>query len=220
MCGRYTTVESKKLYQRYGVKTPLEHELPASYNLAPGQSAPIVTGDHTNKLELMRWGFLPSWAKDEKMAYRTINARAESLLEKPMWASAYRKARCLVPASGFYEWQKTTGQKRQPFYIHLPKQEIFSFAGLYSYWHDPSGEERATFTIITTEPNKEIEPIHDRMPVILDKDEETAWLDPKNQPADLQPLLNSYEGKLYISRVSLAVNSPANNTADLIKPVV
>lgn len=217
MCGRYTTIESDKLYSRYGIRNRLKSNQPASYNMAPGQYTPIVLGSEQARLELMKWGFTPSWAKDSKIGYRLINARAESLLEKPIWSKAYRISRCLVPASGFYEWQKVGEKSRQPYYFHLPDLPIFSFAGLYSDWNDAEGVEHKTYSIITTKPNDDVASIHDRMPVILDPDEEAAWLDEANRPEDLQPLLNPYQKKMEIYAIDAAVNNPANNNPNLIK---
>ena len=149
-----------------------------------------------------------------------INARAETVAEKPAFRSSFKKHRCLVMADGFYEWQKTEKEK-QPFYIHLKSEKPMGFAGLYSIWTSPEGEEINTCTIIVTSANELLSPIHDRMPVILDTNDLDDWLNPAiEEPAKLLPLLKPYDGKkLELYKVSTKVNSPKNNSADLIKRI-
>ena len=194
-----------------------------NYNAAPGQFLPVVVrGEKGNELQVMKWGVVPRWAKDIKIGYKLINARAESLFEKPMWKPLITRQRALVPANGFYEWQRSDdGKTKTPFYIHPKDQELYSFAGIWETWHDIEGHPLQSFSIITTEPNKEMRDIHNRMPVILTPDEEGQWLDPAViDRADIEPFLHPYhDGGLEIYEVTDEVNTPKNNAAYLIKPV-
>lgn len=218
MCGRYTLFLQGKLKERYQASNELE--LRANYNVAPGQIMPVITRNSPNKIELMKWGLVPSWAKDPKIGYKMINARGETVAEKPSFRSALKKRRCLVPSTGFYEW-KREGDVKTAMLIKCLDQEIFSMAGLYEHWQDDHGNELMTYTIITTSPNKLMESIHDRMPVILGKDQEEEWLNPDvEDPAQLQRLLNPYDTKVMEAYpVSSDVNSPRNNVAQLVERV-
>jgi len=175
---------------------------------------PVVTSDG---LSLMRWGLIPKWAKDEKIGYKLINARSETVFEKPMWKGIVKQHRCLVPANGFYEWQKREAGK-QPFYIHFPDERIFSFAGLWETWlHE--GKEWQSYSILTTSPNQEMEPIHDRMPVILHPDDEAQWLAADTEE-DITVLLAPYEsGVLETYGVGTEVNAVRVNDKTLIDPI-
>jgi putative SOS response-associated peptidase YedK len=219
MCGRYTLFETKGLGKRFNLaKKPMLHATD-NYNVSPGQFMPIVTrGDDGNEASLMKWGLIPHWAKDIKIGYKLINARRESLFEKPMWKAAVLHTRCLVPARGFYEWKQSDAKTKQPFYIHPKDQDLFAFAGLWSTWKDVEGKELRSFTIVTTTPNKEMASVHTRMPVILTPDEENHWLDPTvSDPDLLESLLAPYaNGKLEIYPVSPDVNTPRNNHKRLI----
>jgi putative SOS response-associated peptidase YedK len=166
----------------------------------------------------MRWGLIPSWAKDQSIGSRMINARAETLSEKPSFRDAFRKRRCLVVADGFYEWQKVAGRKR-PMRIVLQTGEPFAFAGLWESWRDPEGTTVRSCTIITTGPNSLIEPIHNRMPVILSRDDEARWLDPEmDDPPSLLQMLAPYpQGAMDAYEISTLVNSPANDVPDCIE---
>jgi putative SOS response-associated peptidase YedK len=222
MCGRYTLHQkSKDISKRFNVAAP--QDIHDNFNVAPGQIMPIVTETEAGRqLELMKWGLVPAWAKDPKIGYKLINARAETMFEKPMWRNAIRKRRCLVPADGFYEWKKLTDDKKarkQPYYIHPKQTELFAFAGIWESWHDAEGMEWKTYSIITTEPNKEMADIHDRMPVILHKEDESSWLDPShnNDQSAIESLLHPYEDNgLDFYEVSPDVNSPRNNDKHLI----
>lgn len=164
-------------------------------------------------MELVQWGLVPSWAKDPKIGNRLINARAESVADKPAFRAAFRRRRCLVPADGYYEWQKRPGGKL-PFLIHLPHDRPFAFAGLWEAWRPPGSDESLyTCTVITTDANERTRPIHDRMPVILNPEHYNLWLDPKLQDASkLQPLLRPLESsELHADPVSTRVNSPRND---------
>ncbi len=220
MCGRYVFTNTDQLQRRFAV-AQLPLDLSPQYNVAPGQTLPVVVaGEAGNAVALMRWGLIPSWSKDPKIGYKMINARAEGVADKPSFRAPLRRQRCLVPASGFYEWRKA-GPTKTPYYIHLKSGELFGFAGLWDRWHDPSGQELHTYTIVTTAPNELMAPIHNRMPVILLRDDEAAWLDPENHDPDLlTALLRPYPAEqLAAYPVSPAVNSVANTGEQLIAPL-
>lgn len=225
MCGRYTIYQTKELANRYRVDDhdldELLASLRANYNVAPGQTLPVVTQDEARHLKLYRWGFIPSWAKDKNIGYKMINSRAETVFEKPMWKGAVLKHRCLIPANGFYEW-KGSGKDKRPYYIYPKDQELFSFAGITSGWTDRNtGEIIESFSILTTSPNKEMESIHDRMPVILKPSDEDRWLDPsQNTPESIADLLVPMkDDSLDMVEVSRDVNSVRNNDEHLIYPI-
>jgi len=212
MCGRYALYGIDEIGDRFEVDVP--EDLKPNYNAAPTQLMPVIT---KNGLEIMRWGLIPKWAKDEKIGYKMINARAETLYDKPMWKGIVKKQRCLIPANGFYEWQKRADGK-QPFYIHLPGDELFAFAGLWEAWSH-NDKVWNTYTIITTSPNAEMEPIHDRMPVILNRDEEQEWIFAENKELHegiLHPLPDS---TLEMHEVSKDVNVVKVNAETLILPM-
>jgi putative SOS response-associated peptidase YedK len=179
---------------------------------------PIITGQPP-QLEPMLWGLVPGWSRDRTRRYPTINARAETVAERPDFRSALRYRRCLVPASGFYEWRKARRGK-QPYYIHLPGEPLFAFAGLWDHWYDPNGDELRTYTIITTTANALMAPIHERMPVILPREVEAAWLDPAETRVDrLRPLLRPLAAEAMAAySVSNAVNDAGADGTVLIEP--
>lgn len=228
MCGRYTYYSSSDLLKRYelseSTKAQLELalDLPDNYNVSPGNTMPvIVRGSLEHKIEFMRWGLIPSWAKDEKIGYKLINAREETLLEKSTWKRLVKSKRCVVPARGFYEWKKLPDGTKQPYYITLKGSDVMSFAGLYDEWHDASGELIMSYTIITTKPNAEMSAIHDRMPVILNKQRMDLWLEPSDlSHAQMDDLLAPLDdGSLEIVRVTNEVNNARNNSSELIYPL-
>lgn len=222
MCGRYTLSQSAEaLAERFQLDEvpPLESQ----YNVAPTNSvATIVVDQHTHKrvLRLLQWGLIPSWAKDSKIGYQMINARSETVSEKPSFRSAFRHRRCLILADGFYEWQRSQG-KKQPFYIRMCDGQSFAFAGLWEHWKGPDGGVIDSCTHLTTEPNELVRPLHNRMPVILKPEHYDLWLDPEvQQPEQLQPLLNPYPSKEMVAfPVSTKVNKPANNDPELVKAI-
>ena len=218
MCGRFTlTTNLGAIAARFGVARFLE-EVGARYNIAPTQTVIVVSDNGTRSLTEMRWGLIPSWAKDPAIGDRMINARAETVATKPAFRVALRKRRCLIPADGFYEWQQV-GRRKQAVYITLKSREPFSFAGLWEAWTAPDGEEIKTCTIITTEANDLLKPIHDRMPVILTREAERVWLDPAIQdPTQLLPLLVPYPAEeMEAYSVSQRVNNPAHDSPDCIQ---
>jgi putative SOS response-associated peptidase YedK len=197
MCGRYTvTLTLEELILRYHTDIPTNKYHTPRYNVAPMQMVMTVVHDgQTNRLGEVRWGLVPSWAKDEKMASGMINARAETLLEKPAFRSLVARRRCLIPADGFYEWQKN-GKAKQPMRIVLKDRQLFSMAALYDIWVKPDGSKLSTCSIITTAPNTLMEPIHNRMPVILRREDEQEWLDRNNQDVhELVSLLKPYDAE-------------------------
>jgi putative SOS response-associated peptidase YedK len=237
MCGRYTHLYTwKQLHRLMGLTTPMpteDHQLPLRYNVAPTQLAPVVREDPngTRRVDLLRWGLIPSWVKQEELASvkgvgewgaKTINARAESAATSPVFRGALRKRRCLVPVSGFYEWQKIAGSTRkQPWYIMPKDGEILAFAGLWEEHRGlDGGESLRTFTILTTTPNAAMAPIHDRMPMILAPEQFAAWLDPANEdPAAITPLLAPCPAeRITLQRVGTLVNSPAHEDPRCIEP--
>lgn len=221
MCGRYTLYDNAKtIAKRYDAR--LHFPFTPNYNVAPGQSMPVVAvaGDGKRQIEQMRWGLIPSWAKDKAIGYKLINARDDSIFAKPVWRSVILRRRVLIPADGFYEWKGAIEPKgrKQPFYIHPKREGIFSFAGVWDQWKDSIGIEWKTYSIITTEPNKEMSAIHNRMPVILDPRDEDAWLDPRlNSKDKIEPFLHPYtDDGLEAHKVSSDVNTPQNNDRHLI----
>ncbi|OGM08174.1 hypothetical protein A2159_01690, partial [Candidatus Woesebacteria bacterium RBG_13_34_9] len=178
MCGRYTLANTANFKKRFGIidKIPKFNE---SYNISPSTINPVIVRNSPNRVVLMKWGLVPFWAKDPKIGFRMINARAEDISIKPSFRKPIRVQRCLVPSAGFYEWKKLTLEDRServPFYIKMKQNDIFSFAGIYDIWKDVSGHEMKTYAIITTSANSQMSEIHDRMPVILRKEDEDTYL--------------------------------------------
>lgn len=223
MCGRYTlSSKGDELALMFDL-TEIPAVLPR-YNLAPTQEAAVVRVERAGdprRLDLLRWGLIPYWAKEASIGNRMINARSESVAEKPAYRFSFRKQRCLIPADGFYEWKKE-GKAKQPYLIRRKDAKPFAFAGLWARWQEPDKGPRDTFTILTTDANELIRPLHDRMPVILDPKDFDLWLDPKIEDRDrLQPLLAPFDsGQMDTFPVSRAVNSPAYDSADCIAPLV
>ncbi len=220
MCGRFVLVADPNIVQQaFDLSSPVDFA--PRYNIAPTQSVPVITNESPHALSLYRWGLIPSWAKDESIGNKLINARADGVAEKPSFRNAFKRRRCLVPASGFYEWQKGDGKTKTPMFIHLKDQDVFAFAGLWEVWYSSDGSELRTFTIITTDANDFMTPIHNRMPVILHKADYDEWLQPGEVPAaSLQPLLKPFESaNMTAYEVSRAVNTPAIDDPELIQPV-
>ena len=219
MCGRYSlTSNMDDLQARFDFEARDLVYRPR-YNVAPTQTVLSVVNDQGNRAEFMRWGLIPFWAKDPKIGARMINARAETVAQKPAFRNALRKRRCLILADGFYEWQKQAG-KKVPMYIAAKSREPFAMAGLFETWKSPSGENVRSCTIITTVPNSLMESIHNRMPVILAQDAEATWLDPEIDDADdLMPLLMPCPAdRLEAYPVSPLVNSPQNDSPECVLP--
>jgi len=221
MCGRFTlTVDPAQLREVFSW-LDIPDELTPRYNIAPTQPVAVVPNDGKNKLDFFIWGLIPSWAKDPQIGSRMINARAETLAEKPSFRNAYRRRRCLVLADGFYEWRKEPGGKtKTPMYIQLESREPFAFAGLWEVWYSKDGDKILSCNIITTEPNELLTKIHNRMPVILPPDTYQEWLAVDEQnPEQLDHLLRPYPANELIAfPVSRQVNSPQNDSPELIIP--
>lgn len=222
MCGRYTqTTELQTLQIRFAFD-PGEVDLVRRYNIAPGQLAPVITGDNERRLAMMKWGLVPSWAKDPSIGHKMINARSETIAEKPSFRNGLRQRRCLVPADGFYEWQKHPDSKtKTPIHFYLKDHLPFAFAGIWERWIDPDGNDLKTCTLITTEANKLISPFHHRMPVILRTDHEAPWLDQKlTDPEQLRTLMSAYPPEeMEYHSVATLVNSPTNDSPECILPL-
>jgi putative SOS response-associated peptidase YedK len=213
MCGRFTYA---KEFREIGIRFDLEHDIPffrPRYNIAPGQEVAVVfSRENVHSLAMMQWGLVPSWAKDPAIGNRMINARAETLAEKPSFKGLIGKRRCVVLADGFYEWRKE-GKRKVPMRIRLKSEDPFGFAGLWDSWRKPDGKELQSCTIITTEANDLLRSIHDRMPVILAQEGEKLWLDAELRDfSQLFPLLKPYPSdQMEAYEVSILVNSPRND---------
>lgn len=221
MCGRFTlTADPAELQQTFNLEVvPLA--MTPRYNIAPSQPVAIITNLAPRQIEHVRWGLIPAWAKDPAIGSRLINARAETLRDKPSFREAYKRRRCLIPANGFYEWAKDTSGHKMPMYIHLRDHRPFAFAGLWEDWQGPDGEQMRTCTIITTTPNDTVRPLHHRMAVILRPEDYALWLSPDAlAPQELAPLLSPYaDDGMNAYPVSSAINSPHNEGPSLIAPV-
>lgn len=217
MCGRFSlTTPTEGLRALFGFdELP---NLPPRYNIAPTQDVAAVRlagTDPRPTFTLFRWGLIPAWAKDPSIGSRMINARAETVAEKPAFRNAFRRRRCLIPADGFYEWEKRADGGKQPWRITLEGGVPFAFAGLWEHWSGADGSEVESCTIVTTEAAAGIAGIHERMPVILDPGEFAAWLG--GTPAEAQSLLHPYQGALAAYPVSARVNSVRNDDASLLE---
>lgn len=219
MCGRFSFTEPDGILERFALGR-LEVELKPRYNIAPAQAVPVVLKEAgVNRLEMFRWGLVPYWAKDVSIGSKLINARAETLEEKPSFRRLLEKRRCLILADGFYEWKKDRRNKK-PYRITMRDGKPFAFAGLWDSWLSPAGQTINSCTIITTSPNSLMEPIHNRMPVILPQEAEKVWLDQAvtYSPA-LKDLLAPFpEGLMQFYEVSPLVNSPENEFRECIDP--
>lgn len=223
MCGRFTLTDpDAELAVQFNL--PEVPDVYPRYNIAPTQPVAAVRLNARSGLRemvMLRWGLIPSWARDPEIGARMINARAETAAEKPAFRTAFRRRRCLVVADGFYEWQKQGGIK-QPFYIHLHDRKPFGFAGLWEFWKDPEGQAAETCTLLTTEPNNLIGAFHNRMPVILPPEYYGLWLNPEiEDPAVLQPMLKAYPAEeMEAYPVSRWVNNSDNEGPRCIEPLL
>jgi len=230
MCGRYSLfTPPEQIEARFDAA--FDFDFSPRYNAAPSQSLPVITDADPDTIQRMEWGLIPSWA-DDKTDHGHINARGETLSEKRSFAEAYESRRCLVPSDGMYEWVSENGGK-QPYRVALPDDGLFAMAGLYERWEPPQrqmglgefgssgdgGQDEVveTFTIVTTEPNDVVSDLHHRMAVILDPDEEETWL--TAEPDAANELLDPYDGPMRTYPVSTAVNSPANDSPEIIENV-
>ena len=219
MCGRYSlTTPLDDLVEVFDVP-PVTFEYGARYNIAPTQEVPVVASDRRGtRLGLLRWGFVPAWADDPAIGSRMINARAETLLDKPAFKRACVSRRCLIPADGFYEWVVEGGRK-VPYWIHCPDREPMGLAGVWERWQPRGAEPVYSMAIITVDANDRIRHLHDRMPAIVPVADRAVWLDPEAPTGDAMSLLKPYEEALEAYPVSTLVNSPANDVPECIEPV-
>jgi putative SOS response-associated peptidase YedK len=218
VCGRYSLICIDDLGNRFRVFDPMMGAR-SRFNIAPASEMPVIIRPEKNELAVMRWGLIPRWTKDIRTAHPLINARAETLAEKPAFRSLLKTHRCLIPASGFFEW-KHEGKMKTPYYIRLREDPLFSFAGLYDEWRNPEGVTISTFTIITCDANPLVKPLHNRMPVILSRQNEDRWLDPEPvSPEDLKRILVPYSaGTMEALPVSDLVNDPKADDKRVIQP--
>jgi putative SOS response-associated peptidase YedK len=219
MCGRFTFQPNEAFYARFEIRNRCDALVPR-YNIAPGQMVPVIIAQSPRQIVLMRWGLIPHWAKDAKTAYKMINARIETLTQRPAFRGLLSHNRALIPACGYYEWQGE-GREKTPYYIHPRSESFVAFAGLYDVWQRPDGEDLYTFTIITTDADEYMAKLHNRMPVILARELEDAWLDPELTKAqDVLDVLSRSTGlELDAYPVSRMVNRPSEENELLIQPV-
>ncbi len=220
MCGRFAQIEPiSSIIKTFIIDEVLTDVIP-SYNIAPGNSIlSVIRKDGKRLLVDHQWGLIPHWAKEPTIGHKLINARGESVHQKPSFRSAFKSRRCLIPASGFYEWKKE-GKIKIPYYVKLKSGGSFGLAGLHETWTSKSGEEVHTCTIITTEANAIMSPIHDRMPVIIPQSSQDLWLDTTALPEDLLGLIAKYPaGEMELYPVSTLVNSPKNDSAECVIPL-
>ncbi|HEY8285630.1 MAG TPA: SOS response-associated peptidase [Chloroflexota bacterium] len=221
MCGRFTLTNIGQLSLRFDVDTT-GAQLAPRYNVAPSQQVPVIVGTaHGHALRWMRWGYPPARRLGEVVGPPPINARAETLLDRPLFRQALTLRRCLIPADGFYEWKQLPGARaRQPYYIRLSSGEVFAFAGIYAESRDAEGQPNPGFAIITTAPNSLMAPIHQRMPAILERTREVDWLDPNLTagPAILGLLHPYAAARMEVYPVSSLVSTARNEGPELIRP--
>lgn len=224
MCGRFTlTATVEEIINRFIIESFLEEEsFTPSYNIAPSQSVLAVINDgKSNRMGFLKWGLIPPWAKDMSIGHKMINARAETLSEKPSFRNAYRKKRCIIVADSFFEWKRNEDKTKTPMRIKLKSDDLFAMAGLWEQWKSPEGTSVFSCSVITTAPNDLMKDIHDRMPVILKPEDEKIWLDPSISDTNF---LNQYlvpldDRLMEAYEVSSQVNSPKNNSIDVIQKI-
>ena len=220
MCGRFSRHHKPdEIAERFDVEL-IDFDFDPRYNIAPSQISPVIAFQSERKMMAAKWGLVPFWAKDPAIGNKLINARAETLAEKPSFKNALAKRRCLIPADGFYEWQKKSKGPSQPYFVRLNGGGLFAFAGLWELWKNPEGGMLQTFTIITTEPNELIKTFHHRMAVILKPEDEGEWIDPENSVNEVLRLLKPYPAEgMEAYMVSRAINSPSTDNEALIERI-
>lgn len=222
MCGRYTLVNLAQFTDMFPWVQLPEKPVPPRYNIAPTQPGAVIINRAEPIIDFYHWGLVPSWASDPSVGSRMINARSETLAEKPAFRKALSRRRCLVPASGFYEWKLSSdGKTKTPYYIQTADEKPFAFAGLWESWHSPDGSELRSYTIITTIANEMLSKMHQRMPVILDPESYRPWLSPRELPAEeTLPLLKQYPAELMMMHpVSARVSSVRNDSPQCTEKV-
>ncbi|OIK15690.1 hypothetical protein BIV60_07990 [Bacillus sp. MUM 116] len=224
MCGRFTlTATIEEILDRFDVQSFLDEELYSpSYNIAPSQQVLAIINDgKMNRMGFLKWGLVPPWAKDLSIGNKMINARAETLSEKPSFSSPFKRKRCLIVADSFYEWKRHKDRSKTPIRIKLKTGQLFAMAGLWETWKSNDGKSLFTCSVITTQPNKLMEDIHDRMPVILAPEDEKTWLNPAITDLEyIQKFLKPFNEELMEAyEVSSLVNSPKNNSIELVQKI-
>lgn len=219
MCGRYVLIADPNLIQQEFNLSGVPDIGGQRYNIAPTQTLPVITNEKRGEISYLRWGLVPSWSKDPSIGAKMNNARSETAAEKPSFRTPFRRRRCLIPASGFYEWQQRENGK-SPMFISLKDREVFGMAGLWDVWTSPEGQELRTFSVLTTDANEFMQPIHDRMPVILRREDYGLWLSDNVAVPKLQSLMRGYDPKLMTAyEVSKAVNKAGMDTPECIVPL-
>jgi len=223
MCGRYRLSRRKQIVEEYFASASGEEEWSPRYNIAPTQSVPVIRQnpkEPIRELSLVRWGLIPSWAKDSSAAANMINARSETAATKPAFRDVLKSHRCLIPADGFYEWQRT-GKTKQPYCFEIGEGTLFAFAGIWDRWKGPSGNIVETCSILTTTPNAVTSTVHDRMPVILDPDNYDLWLDPGMRDVSAaSELLKPCDARLMrCYPISTRINHVANDDEECSAPI-
>jgi putative SOS response-associated peptidase YedK len=220
MCGRFGLFASgEEVAARFQLaEAPL---FEPRYNIAPTQPvAGVRAGEGGSALSFLRWGLIPSWASDPAIANKLLNARSETVTDKPSFRSAFKQRRCLIPASGFYEWQKVSASRKQPHFIRPRDGGFFALAGLWEHWHDPKGESIETCTILTTQANELMRPLHERMPVILDSAADGVWLDPRSSADALRSLFVPFASdRMEAIPVSLWVSNPKHEGPQCLEEI-
>ncbi|AIM15019.1 SOS response-associated peptidase [Neobacillus sedimentimangrovi] len=224
MCGRYTlTATMEQIMDRFDIQAFLDEEnFVPNYNIAPSQNVLAIINDgNSNRMGFLKWGLIPPWAKDPSIGNKLINARAETISEKPSFRHAFKNKRCLIIADGFYEWKRNSDHSKTPMRIKLKSDSLFGMAGIWEQWKSPNGKSVFTCSIITTTPNELMIDIHNRMPVILKREDEKAWLDPTIKDTKLlkEFLVPFDPNQMEAYQVSSLVNSPKNNSIELIQKI-
>lgn len=216
MCGRYQGIAESD-FQTFGLLPPAEYQ--QSFNIAPGTFQPTVIYGSW-KLQIAKWGLIPFWSKEPRMKFSTINARSETIAVSPAFREAFKKRRCVIPASGFYEWKKIPDGTKIPYYIHVKNSQSFAFAGIWDSWKDAEYKELITYSIVTCPPNDLMQNIHTRMPVILARDAYQEWADPDTSSTALRQLMVPYDSRqMEAFQISTKVNSTAHDSPDIIEKV-
>ena len=221
MCGRKTlTKDVESIIQEMGIESWRDSgSYQLSYNISPSQSSPVMIDDMGRHVKMMKWGLIPNWATDASIGSKLINARAETLLEKPSFKNLVSNQRCIVLSDGYFEW-KRSNSRAIPYYVYNPNNKILPMAGLWDFWKNNSGKNIFSYTIITTQTNSNLKDIHHRMPVILDLKQIDPWLKVHNiSVADTMSLLVPFQNDLHFHQVSTIVNSPRNNRIGCIRPI-
>ncbi len=223
MCGRFVYYgQPGSLLEEFDIAGEAPSFEP-DYNIAPGSLTPVIVRQGSNQAALLKWGLVPSWSESPRSGYKMINARAEGIQDKPAFRRPIRAGRCLVPANGFYEWQRPApgaGNTKLPHFIHLRGRQLFAFAGIFDVWRDAEGHEMRSYAIITSAPNELMAPIHNRMPVILPREQQDAWLDPSTGLDRVLAMLRPYPAaEMAAHPVSKFVNSAAAHGPELAAPL-